>query len=98
MKKAVKNGHGPMNTKGAKAPANFSGGGQPKVSKVVNKGAKAPVQFMKAVKAGAGLTPDNSTDEFTEKGSKAAVKRGDKANKTSYGSKSVGADINGGRR
>lgn len=98
MKKVNKNGSKMQFNKGAKAPANFSKPkGQPKVSSVVNRGAKAPVQFMKAVKAGAGSTSDSSTGQFTEKGTPAAVKRGNKANKTSYGSKNVGADIGGGQ-
>ena len=98
MKKVNKNGSKMQFNKGAKAPANFSKPkSQPRVSGIVNKGAKAPVQFMKAVKAGAGSTSDSSTGQFTEKGNGAAVRRAAKANKTSYGSKNVGADIGGGQ-
>ena len=96
MKKVNKNGSTAQFNKGAKPPANFSNSkAQPKVSKVVNKGAPAPTQFMK-LHGGEYDVKDNYTNEFADKGRSAGVKRAERANKTSYGSRSVGADIDGG--
>jgi hypothetical protein len=45
--------HGAMDKKGAADPANFGKKeSSPKVKSVVNKGAKAPTQFMKVAKKG----------------------------------------------
>lgn len=60
-----------------------------------NKGAKAPVQFMKANKGKYDIK-DTSFGTHTEKGAPAAVRRAAKANRTGFGSKNVGADIDGG--
>ena len=55
MKKYIKTAHGPMDKKGAKAPSKHMDGSAKKNMMDLSKaktGAKAPVQFMKAVKAG----------------------------------------------
>jgi len=55
MKKFAKTSHEPMHKSGAKAPTKYSDGAPKKNMMDMSaskKGAKAPTQFMKAVKAG----------------------------------------------